>query len=87
MAKYSISFKASVAKDLRGIPKQDVARILTRINTLVENPRADGCIKLTGNDCYRVRQGLYRIVYEIHDDRLIVLVIKVGHRSNIYDQV
>lgn len=87
MAKYSINFKASVAKDLRAIPKQDVARILSRINALAENPRADGCIKLSGNDCYRVRQGLYRIVYEIQDDRLIVLVIKVGHRSNIYDQV
>lgn len=87
MAKYSISFKASVAKDLRGIPKQDVARILGRIYALSENPRADGCIKLTGNDCYRVRQGLYRIVYEIHDERLVVLVIKVGHRSSIYDQV
>lgn len=87
MAKYSINFKASVAKDLRAIPKQDVARILSRINALAENPRADGCIKLTGNDCYRVRQGLYRIVYEIQDDRLIVLVIKVGHRSSIYDQV
>lgn len=87
MAKYSISFKASVAKDLRVIPKQDIARILSRINALAENPRADGCIKLTGNDCYRVRQGLYRIVYEIHDERLVVLVIKVGHRSSIYDQV
>ena len=87
MAKYSISFKASVAKDLRAIPKQDVARILNRIHVLVENPRADGCIKLAGNDCYRVRQGLYRIVYEIRDDRLVVLVIKVGHRSSIYDQV
>lgn len=86
MAKYSISFKASVAKDLRDIPKQDVARILNRINALANNPRAEGCIKLTGNDCYRVRQGLYRIVYEIQDDRLVVLVIKVGHRSSIYDQ-
>lgn len=87
MAKYNISFKASVAKDLRAIPKQDVARILNRINALAENPRADGCIKLSGNDCYRVRQGLYRIVYEIQDDRLVVVVIKIGHRSSIYDQV
>lgn len=87
MAKYSLSFKTSVAKDLRAIPKQDVVRILSRINALAENPRADGCIKLSGEDCYRVRQGLYRIVYEIHDDRLVVLVIKVGHRSSIYDQV
>lgn len=87
MAKYSVSFKSSVVKDLRTIPGQDVARIMSRINALAENPRAEGCIKLTGSECYRVRQGLYRIVYEIHDDRLVVLVIKVGHRSSVYDQV
>lgn len=87
MAKYSVSFKSSVAKDLRTIPGQDVVRIMSRINALAENPRAEGCIKLTGSECHRVRQGLYRIVYEIHDDRLVVLVIKVGHRSSVYDQV
>lgn len=87
MAKFSISFKASVAKDLRTIPKQDVARILDRINALAENPRAEGCIKLSGNRYYRVRQGLYRIVYDIQNEQLVVLVIKIAHRSTVYEQV
>ncbi len=84
MAKYKITFKKSVAKDFRSIPKQDVKRILARIDTLAENPRAEGCIKLSGREAYRVRQGLYRIVYEIRDNELIISVIKVGHRSDVY---
>ncbi len=53
-------------------------------NYNAENPRAHGCIKLSGNELYRVRQGNYRIVYEIRDGELIVVVIKVGHRSAVY---
>ena len=78
MANYKITFKSSVAKDLRAIPSADIQRILSCIDELAENPRADGCIKLSGNELYRVRQGNYRIVYEIRDGELIVVVIKVG---------
>ncbi len=84
MARYKVLFKKSVAKDLLNIPNQDVKRILERIDSLAENPRADGCIKLSGMERYRVRQGLYRILYEIEDDHLIVHVVKVGHRSGVY---
>jgi mRNA interferase RelE/StbE len=84
MGKYKITFKKSVAKDFRSIPKQDVQRILKRIDSLADNPRAEGCIKLSGQENYRVRQGLYRIVYEIRDSVLVINVIKVGHRSAIY---
>ncbi len=84
MASYSLAFKKSVAKDLRSIPNQDVQRILKRINSLRENPRADGCVKLSGQEIYRVRQGVYRIIYEIQDTELIVLVVKVAHRSKVY---
>jgi mRNA interferase RelE/StbE len=73
MAKFKITFKKSVAKDLRGIPNQDIKRILSRIDTLAENPRGEGCIKLSGYEKYRIRQGLYRIVYEINDDVLVVM--------------
>ena len=65
MAKYKITFKKSVAKDFRSIPNHDVKRILSRIDGLVENPRAEGCIKLSGQERYRVRLGNYRILYEI----------------------
>ncbi len=84
MANYKIEFKQSVAKDLRSIPNSDVRRILNRIEALSENPRAEGCIKLTGQDVYRVRVGLYRILYEIRDEVLVVNVIKLGHRSTVY---
>ena len=80
----TVTFKQSVAKDLRAIPNTDVRRILERINRLAADPRGEGCAKLAGQDRYRVRQGVYRIIYEIHDDRLVVVVIKVAHRSVVY---
>ena len=61
MKKHSIAFKQSVAKDLRCIPNQDVKRILSRIDTLTTTPRDKGCIKLSNQECYRVRQSFYRI--------------------------
>jgi len=84
MANYSLAFKKSVAKDLRNIPRKDVKQILKCIERLREDPRAEGCIKLSGQERYRVRQGVYRIIYEILDARLITLVVKVAHRSVVY---
>ena len=84
MANYSLAFKKSVAKDLRNIPNKDVKHILKCIESLRKNPRADGCIKLSAQERYRIRQGVYRIVYEIKDTELIILVVKVAHRSVIY---
>jgi len=84
MEKYRITFKKSVTKDLRVIPKNDIKKILSKIDTLAVNPRGEGCIKLSGQENYRVRQGLYRIVYEIKDDVLVVNVVKVAHRSQVY---
>jgi len=84
MASYELVFKNSVAKDLRNIPKRDVARILKRIEALRDDPRGEGCVKLSAQERYRVRQGVYRIVYEIRENELVVMVVKVGHRSAIY---
>ena len=84
MANYNLVFKKSVAKDLRNIPNKDVKRILNCINSLRENPRANGCIKLSGKELYRIGQGVYRIVYQIKDSDLVVLVIKIAHRSSVY---
>lgn len=84
MEKYRITFKKSVAKDLRVIPKNDIKKILSKIDTLAVDPRGEGCIKLSGQESYRVRQGLYRIVYEIKDDVLVVNVVKVAYRSHVY---
>lgn len=84
MANYEIQFKKSVAKDLRAISKSDVRKIPERIDTLAANPRAEGCIKLSGQERYRIRQGTYRIIYAITDEEIIVVVVKVGHCSQIY---
>lgn len=84
MARYELRVRPSVARDLRGIPKADVRRILTRIEALRDDPRAPGCDKLSGAELYRVRQGVYRIVYEIHDEWIVVEVIRVGHRGDVY---
>lgn len=86
MAKYKIEFKRSVYKDLKPIPKADLARVLKRIKSLENGPRGPGSEKLSGQERYRVRQGVYRIVYEIEDNLLIVIVVKVGHRGNVYDR-
>ncbi len=83
MGRYNLVFKKSVAKDLRALPKRDVGRILKSILSLADEPRPKGCEKLSGQDRYRVRQGVYRIVYEIKDDALIVTVVKIGHRRDI----
>ncbi len=85
MAKYEIVFKRSVYKDLRPIPRPDVERIIQRVISLADNPRGPGCEKLSGQERYRVRQGEYRIIYEIADARLIVTVVKIGHRGRVYE--
>jgi mRNA interferase RelE/StbE len=84
MASYKLLFKASVAKDLRSIPKADVARILKRIRSLTADPRPVGCEKLSAQERYRIRQGVYRVVYETRDDALVVFVVKVAHRREVY---
>lgn len=84
MARYRLVFKRSVAKDLRTLPQKDVARILKVFDVLSVDPRPFGCEKLSGMERYRIRQGIYRIVYEIMDDEVVVRVVKVGHRREVY---
>jgi len=86
MASYSLVVKKSVAKDLRGIPNQDIQRILSTLQGLIDNPRPAGCEKLSGQERYRIRQGIYRIIYEIADRQLIVTVVKIGHRNQVYQR-
>ena len=84
MARYRVIVKESVSKDLKKIPKKDVIRILSAIRTLAENPRPPQSKKLSGQDRYRLRQGNYRILYSIEDDLLIVCVVKVAARRDVY---
>jgi len=84
MAKYEIVFRKSVAKDLDPIPKRDVQRIINAIHALAENPRPLQSLKLSGDEKYRLRCGVYRILYLIEDVRLVVCVVKIGHRKDVY---
>ena len=84
MASYKIDFKKSVAKDLKDIPKKDVTRILEAIQLLADNPRPIQAKKLSGQERYRLRQGNYRILYSIEDNILVVTVVKIGNRRDVY---
>lgn len=84
MARFELLFKQSVAKDLRAIPNADVARILRRIEALRDAPRPPDSRKLSAQERYRIRQGNYRILYEIRDRELLVIVVTVGHRREVY---
>ena len=84
MASYSLFIKPSAAKEIEAVPKPDRGRIVAKIMSLSSDPRPPGCEKLSGHDQYRIRQGNYRILYEIHDLKLIVVVVKVGHRRDVY---
>ncbi len=85
MAKYKILIKASAAKEIRSITtRKDRRRVVEKIRKLADNPRPSGCEKLSGQDRYRVRQGNFRIIYSINDDRLVIHVVKVGDRKDVY---
>ena len=71
---WRVVFRRSVAKDLKQIPKQDVSRILATIDSLAVDPRRPGAEKLSGSERYRIRQGRYRILYEIRDEETLVIV-------------
>jgi len=83
--KYRVSIKRSAVKEIEAIPqKKERQRIIRRIGQLANDPRPPGSKKLTGHDKYRIRQGTYRIVYSIEDNELTVVVVKVGHRKDVY---
>ena len=84
MAKYRVLIKPSAAKELESTPKRDRLRIVERIQALSDNPRPPGCEKLSGQEKYRIRQGRYRVLYAVDDQELTVLVVKVGHRRDVY---
>jgi len=82
---YSVRIRPSAAKELEAIPlKKDRQRIAVRIQSLGTDPRPHGCEKLHKEERYRVRQGPYRVVYSIDDTEKTVLVVKLGHRKDVY---
>jgi mRNA interferase RelE/StbE len=84
MARFEIRFKRSVVKELLKLSRNDNRKAMARIQALSEDPRPTGCEKLAGHESYRVRQGDYRIIYTIDDGRIVVEMIRVGHRRDVY---
>ncbi len=85
MASYNVELTRTAEKQLRRIAKRDRNRLVEAIRGLADRPRPNGARKLQGyDDVYRIRVGQYRVVYEVFDDRMVVIVLKVGHRKDIY---
>ena len=84
MAGYRLQIKASAAKELEALPRKDCRRLVARIQQLAPDPRPPGCEKLSGDEKYRVRQGSYRVVYSVDDREHTVVIVKIGHRREVY---
>jgi mRNA interferase RelE/StbE len=81
---YKLEVKRSAAKDIADLPKADCQRIVAKIQLLASDPRPPGCEKLSGAEKYRIRQGNYRILYEIVDSTASVMIVKIGNRNEVY---
>ena len=82
---YTIEYKKSVEKELRKLPSTQLKGIVTKIRALATNPRPEGSVKLRGSsDLFRIRHADYRVIYQVQDKKLILLVIKLGHRREVY---
>ncbi len=83
---YKVELKPQALKYLKNLPAPDKDKIIERLKLISENPRCEGVVKLSGKDPsqYRIRHGDYRIVYSIHDHVLVVEVIEINHRKDVY---
>ena len=81
---YSVEFRPAVLKSLKRLPLRELRRIKKKIDDLAENLPDPRTTKMKGdNPFHKIRSGDYRIIYEIHDDRLVILVVKMGHRKDV----
>ena len=86
MDSYSILIKRSAERELRNLPRPDLGKVAGKIRKLAEAPRPSGSEKLSAREEYRIRQGDYRIVYEIDDEQRLIHIVKIGHRREVYRQ-
>lgn len=84
MASYSLEIKRAAARELGELPSKDLPRVAARIQALAEEPRPHGSEKLSGDEKYRLRQGVYRVLYEIDDRGARVTIVKIAHRREAY---
>ena len=81
---YTLTIAPAAARQIRRLSKEAQKRLKPHIDALAENPRPHGALKLTGGELYRIRIGAYRVIYEIQDKMLVVLIVKVAHRRESY---
>jgi mRNA interferase RelE/StbE len=85
MASYRVEIKKSAQKEIRKLPKEIRQKVVAIINGLYRQPLPAESKKIKGsNEVYRIRQGTYRIVYQVYKDRLVVIVVRVQHRKGVY---
>jgi mRNA interferase RelE/StbE len=84
MAKYKIEIKRTAVKEINKLTAKDMNRVIKLIDELAEDPRPAGCLKLSNSEKFRIRFGVYRLLYEIYDDLLLIIVVKVAHRKDVY---
>ncbi len=86
MEKFNLSFKKSAEKELRRVPNPPLKAILKRVEALMLSPRPHDAAMLKGGERnWRIRQGDYRIIYEVRDEAKEIVIIKIGHRRDVYD--
>lgn len=85
--RYEIVFDPGARREFGKLPQMAQSRLGEVIDRLREEPRPPGSVKMAGADAYRVRAGVYRAVYAVRDEQLIVLVVKVGHRKEVYEDI
>jgi mRNA interferase RelE/StbE len=85
MPTYSVSLSKTAVRQLDRLPEETAETILKAIHRLAENPRPHGVKKLKGREGYRIRRGDFRIIYDIYDRQLVIEVIAIGHRKDVYD--
>jgi len=83
--RYTVEIDTKAAREIRTLPRQEQQRVISRAESLATNPRPPSSVKLEGSSgLWRIRSGDYRIIYQIHDVRLLVVVVKVGNRRDVY---
>lgn len=86
MDSYSVEWSRSALKELKALPKEMIARIVEAVEQLADDPFSAGVKKLVGTDhTYRIREGNYRVIYDVLAKKLVVEVVRVGHRKDVYE--
>jgi mRNA interferase RelE/StbE len=85
MDSYKIEWKRSAIKELKKTPKEKISRVVKAVEQLAIDPFPAGVRKLTGSEhTYRIRVGDYRVIYSVYEDRLLIEIVRVGHRKDVY---